>query len=412
MIHPILRCGLAALSLTILAGAPLAQDAALEEQLAEQSERIDELEEMLFDLDSRTGSRPPFLSFSGLSADLGGHVSTFSSFANGDASSVQNMSALFFELYVKAQIAEDWSLFATPGIYWYTDLQFADGQNPDSPLNGQDTITMQRAYGEYHPSDGVNFKFGRWGTGHGVITREYFVPTRLVAMAPMMVRVFGVDTLYPQKLDGLKFGGSRALGDKTLEYSAYVGADTFDTKEFAVGGRAALVFDELGLSLAGNLGHGHRTGAGDLAPPPSMGGPPPGTPPVFFNFPAFWSPFPAASDATNDYTFYGVDLDYRRGDWVVKAEYYRSSEEGQPEDREGYYVQPAYFLTPEWGVIGRYDYFDFGGGRGDATELVGGVVYDPHPNVRFRVSAHQLDLPKTNTAQDVLFGTLSATFSF
>ncbi|MFT5051782.1 MAG: hypothetical protein ACI8QZ_003205 [Chlamydiales bacterium] len=369
---------------------------------ADNSERIEELEDLVFDLDSRIGSRATWQAYSAESVDLGGALSVVGTRAHGDDSNTTSVNTAFFELYLKAKIDEEFSVFATPGFFWLTAPTFTDGANPmTTPTTNQSGVTFQRAYGEWHPTDAINLKVGRFGTQHGVITSEYFVPSRIITMAPLMARVIGENTLYPQKLDGLQFSGNRASGSNVFEYMAYLGVDTIDSEAFDTGFRAGFVMEELGLSVAVNVGHAKRTGFTALTGAPTS-----------LNLSGFWSPFPIISNSDETYEFYGVDLDYRDGPWVIKSEAYTSDEHGGQPDRGGAYVQPAYYFTPEWSLAARADHFVAGQGLGKASEGVLSLNFNPNANVRYRMDYHLLDLPSAATANEVQMLVFSASFSF
>ncbi len=396
-----IRAAFTAASLLFLPLTAAAQDG-LQDSVDENTDRLDELEDLVFDLDTRLGSRPAWLSYSGTEVDLGGHLSTAGTHAKGENSNSTAGSFAFLELYLKARVGEDFSVFGTPGFFWVTPLNLNDAANPTiTSTTDLSDITFQRAYGEWHPSDKVNLKVGRFGTGHGVIASEYFVPTKTILLPPMMVRVFGENSLYPQKLDGVRFSGQQSLdGGKRLEYGLYVGVDALDTEEFFSGTRLGIVFEEQGLSVAANAGHGDRTSFTEVTGFPAM-----------FNPANWWSAFPQLSSDGGAYDFYGVDFDFNKGQWRVKSEFYASSEDDGVMDREGWYLQPQYFLNSEWTVAARIDSFD-AGTVGEADEIVLGINYNPDPNVRFRLDYAMQDLPAAANADDVDMLLLSASFSF
>ena len=83
-------------------------------------------------------------------------------------------------------------------------------------------------------------------------------------------------------------------------------------------------------------------------------------------------------------------------------------------------AETTWFVTPEWGVSYRFDYYDAGSDlnvfvasvrpRGTSTEHVIGCAYNPHPSVRFRLDFHHNNLP--NTSDTVDYVNLSWSFSF
>ena len=372
----------------------------LERRLAEQEEHNAELEE-------RIGSRAALQSYSARSVDLGGHLSAlWTGFHGRDGTSVGNYAALL-ELYLKAQVDEHWSLFATPGFFTASGISFVD---PDEPVFGRldrseavdFAVLMTRAYAEYHAGDALRWRAGVIGTPHGTINREYFIPSRITGLTPLMTRLFTGNQLYAQMLIGTSLSGSvpiGAAGGNELQYEAYFGSETNDSDDPEGGARLGLRLDDPGATVAVNWGRGRRSSFTDLTGFP-----------VQFNTPiAGHFPWPSASDTRHAYEFVGVDLDVRKGDLQLQAEAYHSREAGG-EDHKGAFLQPTWFFTPGFAISYRFDYFDTGADRGHATEQVLTLLHDASANVRLRLDFHHMELPASDASLQFLNFSFSTSF--
>jgi len=65
------------------------------------------------------------------------------------------------------------------------------------------------------------------------------------------------------------------------------------------------------------------------------------------------------------------------------------------DEQTGFYIEPSYRITPEWGVFARYNQWDNqAGSNGNDTEKKqynAGVNYWPHPDVVLKADVQQQD---------------------
>lgn len=412
-----------ALTVCALAAAPslaLAQDPdAVQKALQDLRSRVEELEEQQARTAERLGSRAVVQSYTARSLDLGGHVTSLFTHMRGENDSETGHVVSLAELFLRAQIDDHWSLFATPGFYTFHGSLLDD---PTTPTTGDPSFTtadtsqadtfLSRAYGEWKASDLFVVQGGIVGSPHGTTNREYFIPARTIGQANLHTRVFLANQLYPQNLAGARVSGKLRLGDGVdmLEYDAYFGTED-DSPSDGIGGvRLAYVFGDLGLSIAANYGRGTREG---LSPAE-----------ILTNVGVLQSPFPSRFNGGRDYEFVGIDVDWRQGSFIVKAEAYLSAE-SQFDDQRALSLECSWFVQPELALSYRFDYYDSGSDlvvvsltpfttveapRGHCTEHVVGLCYDPCPSVRLRLDLHHNELPNTSDTVDYL--NLSWSLSF
>lgn len=403
-------------AITVVAPLAVAQNPSLEEELQTLRERIDEIEEMQVEQSERFGDRAMVQAFTAKNFDFGGHVSSLFTAIDGESGTETGHLVSFVELFIKAKLDDEWSLFASPGFYTFNGGLL---DNPATPTTAGDptfipddstteNLFLSRIYGEWSPSDLLHVQGGVVGSPHGTTNREYFIPARTIAAGSLHTRVFLANQLYPQYLRGVKASGKLAVGDTDwIEYDAYFGGEEDGAADAIYGARAGYAFGELGLVVAGNFGRGTRQATSTPAT----------------NFGILQSPFNAAFNGGRDYQFGGLDIDWRSGSFIFKGEAYYSAEQGL-RDQRALSLETTYFVVPEWGVSYRYDFYDAGGDLtnvllpgpqtvttlGFATEHVVGVSYNPHPSVRLRLDLHHTNLPNSpNTAQ---FVNLSWSLSF
>ena len=396
----------------LLVGMPLmAQDpttAELAETIQELQERIDELEELALETDERVGSRALWSAFGAKSVDLGGHVTSVFTHLEGDDASETGHFTTFLELFFKIQLDEKWSVFMAPG---FLVDNFPNQTNPRVPAISNDNPTssvfLARAYLEYQQSEAFGVQVGLIGTPHGIVNREYFVPSRLVGQGPLHVRQFLTNQLYAQLFTGAKASGRLNLDDKANRafiYDAYVGVETVNPNEVFTGGRAGYRIEDLGLEVAFNYSHGTRQTFAELNPTLI------GLFPLGVN--ALQSPFPSQPPTRGSYDVFGFDIDWRKNQWVSKIELYATAEENAQDKRVMSY-QLSYFWTPQIATTYRFDYFDFGYNLGVAREHLVSLMYSPIEAVRFRLDAHRQQLPNVGPgADDLTFVNLSMSASF
>ena len=397
----------------VLAPIALAQEPDLASELQRLRERIDEIEELQVETSERFGDRALVQAFSAKSFDLGGHVTNvFSAIRGKNGTEVGHLVSLI-ELFAKAELSDGWSLFASPGFYTFNgglldDPSTATAGDPAFIEDNSTTenIFLSRIYGEWSPSDRLRLQGGIIGSPHGTTNREYFIPSRTIAAGNLHTRVFLANQLYPQYLAGIKASGKVLVGDTDwVEYDAYFGSESESAADDISGARIGYAFGDIGLTIACNYGMGTRQAS---------------TMPLT-NIGLLQSPFNSTVSLTRDYRMCGIDIDWRSGPCMFKGEAYYSAEKGL-KDQRALTAEATYFVTPQWGVSYRYDYYDPGADLnlflpvpavqtlGQATEHVLGVAYDPYPSVRLRLDFHHTNLPNTpNTAQ---FVNLSWSLSF
>ncbi|MCK5940942.1 MAG: hypothetical protein KAI24_03140 [Planctomycetes bacterium] len=399
----------------VFALAPLATAQNLESELQELRERIDEIEELQAETSEKvTGT--VVNAFSADSLHFGGHVSSLFTHMEGESTSDTGHVVSVVELFVKAKLDDEWSLFASPGFYTFNGALLDNPITPtdaSDPLFTADTSTVDnlfvsRIYGEWKPSDLLSVQGGVVGTPHGVQNREYFVPSRTIAQNPLHTRIFLANHLYPQVVRGLKASGKYTIGDSDwFGYDAYFGSEE-DSAGVGVGGlRVGYTFGDLGLTVAANYGQGTRTAA---------------TSPTA-NFGILQSPFAGSFNLSRGYRFGGVDVDWRTSHFSFKGEAYYSGEDGiGVRDQRALSAEATWWVDAEWGISYRYDFYDSGSdvnvlapgmpllSRGHSTEHVVGLTYNPHPSVRLRLDLHHNNLP--NTSDTVQFANVSWSLSF
>lgn len=429
------RIGATALVVAVSLAAPAAAQDELADTVRENTDRLDELEDLIFDVGERVDSGALWSAYTGENVTLGGHVTTAFSYLNGEnGGATSGFSLHFLELYFKADLGDGFSVFATPGFFYLSDPNFVSAElfvdspapqggpslPPESNPGSDDDLVepiMERAYGEWMVSDALRLRFGRIGSGHGVVAREYFVPSRAILAGPMLMRAFGAASLYPQKVEGIQMSGIRRAGEDIIEYEAYVGSDRFSPDDLGAGTRVGYTFSDSGLNVAANWGYNRRAGIDELTGAPGAS---------LVAGPSVFSPFPYLSLNDNYYQFYGLDVDWRSEKWRVKAELYKSDEDGF-DDRFGMYVQPTFYVSPKLALSFRADYFDAGQEQtvpspvpgtasfdslGHSKEVAMGVMYTPIPSVAFRLDVHQNYLPRYLGNDEITFVIASASFSF
>ncbi len=360
----------------------------LEKKIRDLEQRIDDLEELSADTDLRLGSRAIVRSYSAQSIDLGGELSSLLVHARGEDANVTGIWVTFFELYIRAQLDEDWSLFAVPGFYRLNPINLSNPRRP-SLLNESPTdrnLILSRAQLEYRHDDSLIVNAGIIGTPHGVINRDYFIPTRILALTPLMIRPFGANVMFPTIINGARAGGRMRIdeeGHHHFKYGGFAGFEPRDSADLEFGLRAAYEADDIGLEVGANFGHGRRnTHARATLQPPTK------------NIPTMFFPYSAYSPTRNSYDYKGIDLLWRKGAFTVKSVAMLGREAGS-EDRKSLYFQPSWRVNDRVALSYRFDYYDPGHRLGHTKEHVLGVAFDPTQNVRLHFDFHNVDLPKS-----------------
>lgn len=393
-----------------------AQDPEVQKELKALRERLDELEDQQAKTSERLGSRALAQAYTAMSLDVGGHVTSVFSYIDGESDSEVGHQVSLIELYLKAQLDDQWSLFATPGFYTFNGALL---DNPGTPAtNGDPTFTrdeiatsdtfLSRILAQWKYSDALTIQGGVVGSPHGVTNREYFIPSRAVAAGNLHSRIFLSNQLYPQLIEGVRFSGKMPLGNNSLDYDAYFGVEPDSASDGVGGARLAFVVSDLGLTVAANYGRGTR----ETLP----------TTPVnltLTNFGALQSPYSGSFNLGRDYEFGGLDIELRSGDLMMRTEAYYSGEDGFL-DQKAASTEWTYWVHPKWGVTYRFDYYQRGSdlnifaaavtSLGFATEHVVGVNFNPNQSVRLRLDVHHMNLPNSDDTVDYVNFSWSASF--
>lgn len=397
-----------------------AQDpAATAKAIEELRQRVTELEDQQAKTAERLGGRAVAQSYTAQSLDFGGHLTSLFTCMDGENGTKVGHVVSLMELFLSAKANDQWSLFATPGFYTFNGSLLDD---PTTTAAGDPTFVtantseadtfLSRLYGQWKDSDALQVQGGIVGSPHGTTNREYFIPARTIGQANLHTRVFLANQLYPQQLAGLRASGKISLGDgpDLFEYDAYFGSED-DSPDDGIGGaRAAYVLGDLGLGVALNYGRGTRE-----QPSPQE---------ILTNAPVLQSPFPPRFNGGRDYEFVGIDVDWRRSEFLSRTEAYISAE-GPYADQRAFSTEFTWFAAPQWGLTYRFDYYDSGSDqavvsltpfttmempRGHATEHVVGICFDPDPSVRLRLDVHHSLLPGSDATVDYV--NLSWSISF
>lgn len=396
-----LQYGLMAVLASLMTAPAIAQED-LKKELEELRERVTDLEDTSDEVDEKLGSRALAKAFSAMELSVGGHIVNVFPFYDGEDSSTGGHYAMFTELFIRAQVADNWSLMATPGFYAASTTSQADPNNPSitkslgSPTHG---VLTTRAYLEYSDSDELRVRAGVFGTPHGVINRLYFIPSRLMMQTPMMERPFTANQVYAQYLAGVSAGGKLRVGEAgdRFEYDAYVGVETDDPADQEIGGRVAYHSEALSTTFSLNAGGGRRPDFTSVTGRPSS-----------FNV-AVANPFPVYSNSRNRYLFYGIETETNLEKAVIKTQLYKSSEEDL-QDKIGGFAQGTYFVTPTVGLTYRFDYYNAGHNRGIAREHGFGLVWDVASNVRFQLQGFHQQQPVLDADLNYILAGFSVAF--
>jgi len=105
-------------------------------------------------------------------------------------------------------------------------------------------------------------------------------------------------------------------------------------------------------------------------------------------------------DASHAWLF-ETHADIQRGAFGFRALYARWDLDGDgpksvgADEQEGFYIEPSYKITPEWGVFARYNYWDNQAGDGNSDsekkQVNAGVNFWPHPDVVLKADVQQQD---------------------
>jgi hypothetical protein len=110
-----------------------------------------------------------------------------------------------------------------------------------------------------------------------------------------------------------------------------------------------------------------------------------------------------------DAWLYEAHADIRRGPIGLRALYAMWDLDGSgpraigADRQEGFYIEPSYRITPQWGVFARYNQWDNRAGDSSDTEKKQydvGVNFWPHPNVVLKADYQQQDNEDSTTEED------------
>ncbi|GER05113.1 hypothetical protein JCM17846_27950 [Iodidimonas nitroreducens] len=354
--------------------------------VAETNARLDDVEDIAFDIDERVGSRALVRAFDAKSFDLGGMLHTAATFVDGQNNDEFAVNRLTFELFAKAELNDKWSLFVAQAFIRESNINFIDpGARLDPNFNIGSSSPLVIATATYKANDKFVLDMGRFITPHGIVNIEHFPAILLDPEQPQFLRPFGGQTIFANFLNGAKASGQfyKPFGiDGTFGYAAYAGTFTGNSDSVNYGGRAFWSFADTGITLGANVGGGRRDGS------------------------------------DSDYVLYGADLLYDKGMILWKNELFVTSED-QGGDRLAFYSQPGLRFGDSWTAFYRFDFLDDGTEAGDRKEHSIGFTFKPIPQVHLRAIArlNRFDAGTGLTGNDFPSANaenyqLSATFSF
>jgi hypothetical protein len=354
--------------------------------IQEQDKRLEQIEEVLEEIDEQVGSRALAHAFEAKELTIGGFLHSTFTKIKGEDGSASSFNRHIFELLIRAQLNEEWSVFAAQAFIRESDDPFGNSFNSEAnrknpAFNHRGKTPLVIAWVNYQNNDALNIQLGRYITPQGIINIEHFPAALLDTEQPMFLRPFSGNTLFPNFMTGVHVHGKKFVGtnqDSTLSYNVFTGNFAGNPEELVSGGRVAYEFGKSGFTLGGNATTGDR-----------------GKP-------------------DSDYNLAGLDLLVKKGKFLWKSEIF-SSNEDLGEDRLGWYVQPAWHITPKWTIFYRHDFLD-NGTNSDQTEDMIGVNHLPYPNIRLRATLTAKDFEASTTtpspATDATILQLSGTFSF
>lgn len=352
--------------------------------VAEQAERLDEVEESVVGIEDRAGSRALVSAFDAQSLDIGGFLHQTFTYVDGEDASSESFNKTVFELLLRAQLNENWTAFVAQAFARESPDPFSPAaggsrERPHFISGGTDTETVL-AWANYRVSDAFNVRFGRLISPQGIVNIQHFPAALLDPEQPQFLRPFGSDTLFANFTTGIELHGQKFFGQDHLAWSAYGGNFAGNGDELIYGTRGAWTFGNSGITVGLNYNGGERR--------PGFGG----------NFDVF-----------------GADLKIDRDWFEFTGEVFASDESSNTFDsRTAWYVQPAFRFAPGWTAFYRYDFLDNGLNQGDSVENVVGLTYKPLSNLHLRASLTVKDFDEgaTEPAADARIFQVSGTLSF
>ncbi len=358
---------------------------AAKQAVAEQAQRLDNIEESVVGIEGRVGSRAVVSAFEAASLDLGGFLHQTATHIDGDDGNTSSFNSTVFELLMRAQLNEQWSAFLAQAFMRSSPDAFSPAaggsrRNPNFDTGGGTKTDTVIAWADYKHSDALGIRFGRFITPQGIVNIEHFPAVLLDPEQPQFLRPFGSDTLFANFTSGVDLHGSKFIGNSRLSYNAYGGNFAENANDLVYGARAAYSIGDSGVTLGLNYNGGERRA--------QLGG---------------------------NFNTVGADFAIDRGRFLLTSEVFVSNESNPAhDDRLAWYVQPAWRLTPQWTAFYRHDFLDAGLGEGDQTENVFGLTYKPLPNVHLRAAYTFKDFDAGTNAPgaDANILQLSGTLSF
>lgn len=355
------------------------------ETLESQTARLDDVETTLVGVQEKIGSRAVVSAFDAVALDLGGFLHQTATHINGDNGNASSFNGTVFELLLRAQLDDQWSVFLAQAFMRASPDPFSPAAggtrlDPNFDTGGGTKTETVIAWADYKHSDAFGIRFGRFSTPQGIVNIEHFPAVLLDPEQPQFLRPFGSDTLFANFTTGVDFHGTRFVGGSRLLYNVYGGNFSENANKAIYGARVAYAISDSGVTLGLNYNGGERRAV--------QGG---------------------------NFDTAGADLTIDRGRFLLTGEVFASNESAPAhDDRLGWYVQPAWRLTPQWTAFYRYDVLDDGLGEGDQTENVFGISYKPRPNIHLRGiwTFKDFDVGTVQPEADADLLQLSATLSF
>lgn len=355
----------------------------VQQQMTAMTERIDEIEGVVVDVEDRIGSRAVANVFDAERLDIGGFLLNTFTHVNGEDGSATSFNRQVFELLINGKLSDDFTFFVAQAFTREASPVFTDpGQRRSPDFNLGTGSPTPIAWANYRASDAFNVRIGRWVTPHGIINIEHFPAILLDTEQPQFLRPFSGQTIFANFQTGVQLHGRQFLGhnsENTLDYAFYLGNFGGNQDNFNAGGRVGYTFGQAGLSFGLNGAIGRRTEIGD-----------------------------------SEYRLFGADLLYDKGPILWKTEFFKTDED-LGGDRLAFYTQPAWRVNDKFTAFYRYDYLDDGTIFGDRREHVLGLAFNPISNIRIRGTAtfRHFDSGIGNFGEaDAQLYQISSTYSF
>jgi len=327
----------------------------VQSRMDEVDERLDDIEGVVVDVEDRIGSRAVANVFDAERLDIGGFLLNTLTHVDGEGGSATSFNRQVFELLIKGQLSDDFSVFVAQAFTREASPTFGDPEGRRDPdFNLGTGAPTPIAWANYRMSDAFNIRVGKWVAPHGIINIEHFPAILLDTEQPQFLRPFGGQTIFANFQTGVQIHGRKFMGKdgaSALNYAFYVGNFGGNQDNFNVGGRVGYTFDDSGITFGLNGAFGRRSEIGD-----------------------------------SEYKLFGADLLYDKGPILWKTEFF-ATDEDLGDDRLAFYSQPAWRINEQWTAFYRYDLLDDGTLRGDRQEHAFGLAFNPIPQVRIRGTA-------------------------